>query len=280
MKITLCCIVLGVSIKELLWQHRHAKFTRLYFFANCIHEVIKWYEQLVISHLLICFNARVPRSLLPGARSSRLRDRLKEERELSVKKAFIQDMLKENSILSALLGKDSTYNVVIWNADLLPCASKESQLPNSVATIAEENVLHTHSEDKSNAIGNDLLKEMSLYMESLNDLYVDDDDDLSCDFQVDSGTLACVACGILGFPFMCVVQPSGRASIELLQGDHPLVQEGSRVENFDSYHSSAACDGSIKCSVPGIGLTYLSVASLLSSVGPFAFLVLTYSSCN
>ncbi|KAF2295707.1 hypothetical protein GH714_033666 [Hevea brasiliensis] len=206
-------------------------------------------HQQLLYLLTMSFVSRVPRSLLPGARSSRLRDRLKEERELSVKKAFIEDILKENGILSVLLGKDSAYNVVIWNPDLLPCASKESQLPITIATSSEENVLHAHSEDKSGTTGNDLFKEMSLYMESLNDLYVEDDD-LSCDFQVDSGTLACVACGILGFPFMCVVQPSERASIELLPVDHPLVQERSRVEKSENCHSSVACGGSIKCSVP------------------------------
>ncbi|KAF2318507.1 hypothetical protein GH714_008418 [Hevea brasiliensis] len=205
------------------------------------------HQQLYL--LTMSFVSRVPRSLLPGARSSRLRDRLKEERELSVKKAFIEDMLKENSILSALIGKDSTYNVVIWNPDLLPCASKESQLPSTISITSEENVSHAYSEDKSSATGNDLFKEMTLYMETLNDLYMDDDD-LSCDFQVDSGTLACVACGILGFPFMCVVQPSERASIELLPVDHPLVHEGSNAEKYKNYHSFAACDGSIRGSVP------------------------------
>ncbi|KDP44393.1 hypothetical protein JCGZ_20073 [Jatropha curcas] len=206
-------------------------------------------HQQLLYLLTMSFVSRVPRSLLPGARSSRLRDRLKEERELSVKKSFIEDMLKENSILSVLLGKGSTHNVLIWNPDLLPCASKESQLPSTVATTPEENVSHIHSEDNCNTAENDLFKEMSLYMETLNDLYVDDVD-ISCDFQVDSGTLACVACGILGFPFMSVVQPSEKASMELLPVDHPLVQEGSRVENSDSCHASAACGDSMKSSVP------------------------------
>lgn len=197
----------------------------------------------------------MPRSLLPGARSSRLRDRQKEERELSVKKAFIEDMLKENDILSVLLGKDSSYRAVIWNPDLLPCASKESQLSSVAATVAttpNENVSRIHSDHSDgNSIENDLFKEMSLYMETLNDLYVDDDD-LSCDFQVDSGTLACVACGILGFPFMAVVQPSESASIEVLPVDHLLVEEGPRVTRSENGHSSADPDGTVKGSVSGI----------------------------
>ncbi|EEF30705.1 conserved hypothetical protein [Ricinus communis] len=186
-------------------------------------------HQQLLYLLTMSFVSRVPRSLLPGARSSRLRDRLKEERELSVKKAFIEDMLKENNILSALLGKDSICNVVIWNPDLLPCANKDFQVPSTVTATTEEIVSSFHSKDNSSTTENDLFKEMSLYMETLNDLYVDDDGDLSDDFQVDSGTLACVACGILGFPFMSVVQPSDTALAGLL--DHPLVQEGSIEES-------------------------------------------------
>ena len=37
--------------------------------------------------------------------------------------------------------------------------------------------------------------------ENVNDSCLDDDD-LLCDFQVDLRTLACVAYGILGFPFV------------------------------------------------------------------------------
>lgn len=187
----------------------------------------------------------MPRSLLPGARSSRLRDRQKEERELLVKKAFIEDILNENNILSVLLGRESTLNAILWNPDLLPCQSKESQMPiatDTVASAPEENLLEVHS-DRNDDQKNNLLDEMSLYMETLNDLYVDDDD-LSCGFQIDSGALACVACGILGFPFMSVVQMSERASMELL-GD--LVQEGTGIDGT-----------AVKGSVSGIGLPTLS----------------------
>ena len=205
----------------------------------------------------ISFDARVPRSLLPGARSSRLRDRQREERELSVKKAFLEDMLKENDVLSAFLEKNSTCHVVIWNPDLLPCASKESQLlsiTSTITTTSNENASHVHSDLNSNSNENDLFKEMSLYMETLNDLYMEDD--LSCDFQVDSGTLACVACGILGFPFMSVVQPSERAFIELTPGDYLLAQEEPGVTRSDNVQPSSNPDISVKGSIPGIEFLY------------------------
>ncbi|XP_044479854.1 probable lysine-specific demethylase ELF6 [Mangifera indica] len=191
-------------------------------------------HQQLLYLLTMSFVSRVPRSLLPGARSSRLRDRQKEERELLVKKAFIEDMLKENNSLSALLGQQLTSHAVLWNPDLLPCSSKESQLPSKTDAVTSTpgvTVSVIDSEKKSNH--NNLLDEMNLYMETLNDLYMDDDD-LSSDFQIDSGALACVACGILGYPFMSVVQPSERASMELLLAD--LVQEGPRVsEPENSY---------------------------------------------
>ena len=205
----------------------------------------------------ISFDARVPRSLLPGARSSRLRDRQREERELSVKKAFLEDILKENDILSAFLEKKSTCHVVIWNPDLLPCASKESQLPSitsTITTLSNENASHNHSDLNTNSNENDLFKEMSLYMETLNDLYMEDD--LSCDFQVDSGTLACVACGILGFPFMSVIQPSERALIELAPGDYLLAQEEPGATRSDNVQPSSNPHTSVKGSISGIEFLY------------------------
>ncbi|XP_031257332.1 probable lysine-specific demethylase ELF6 [Pistacia vera] len=191
-------------------------------------------HQQLLYLLTMSFVSRVPRSLLPGARSSRLRDRLKEERELLIKKAFIEDMLKENNTLSALLGQESTSYAVLWNPDLLPCSSRESQLPtatDAVTATPGATVSDIHSEKKTNQ--NNLLDEMNLYMETLNDLYMDDDD-ISSDFQIDSGALACVACGILGFPFMSVVQPSERASMEFLPAD--FVQEGPRISEPKNSH--------------------------------------------
>ncbi|KAJ6772994.1 LYSINE-SPECIFIC DEMETHYLASE [Salix koriyanagi] len=207
-------------------------------------------HQQLLYLLTMSFVSRVPRSLLPGARSSRLRDRQREERELSVKKAFLEDMLKENDVLSAFLEKKSTCHVVIWNPDLLPCASKESQLPSITSTIStssNENASHNHSDLNTNSNENDLFKEMSLYMETLNDLYMEDD--LSCDFQVDSGTLACVACGILGFPFMSVIQPSERALIELAPGDYLLAQEEPGVARSDNVQPSSNPHTSVKGSI-------------------------------
>lgn len=169
-------------------------------------------HQQLLYLLTMSFISRIPRSLLPGARSSRLRDRQREERELSVKKAFIEDILGENNLLTSLLGKNSSYHVVLWDLESLPSPSKQSEPCSSVATFVPPPSEDVCSEIKEKQ---DLLSEMSLYMETVNDLYLDDDD-LSCDFQVDSGTLACVACGILGFPFMSVVQPSEKVSMELL----------------------------------------------------------------
>ncbi|XP_039031212.1 probable lysine-specific demethylase ELF6 isoform X2 [Hibiscus syriacus] len=172
-------------------------------------------HQQLLYLLTMSFVSRIPRSLLPGARSSRLRDRLKEEREVLVKKAFIEDLLTENKLLSLLLKRESTYSPIMWDPLLLPYTSKDSELPSRTATdsmMLQENISDIHIEDKSDQ--KNLLDEMSFYMENLNYLY-SNDDDLTCDLQVDSGTLVCVACGILGYPFMSVVQPSEGAMMEL-----------------------------------------------------------------
>ncbi|KAF5742549.1 hypothetical protein HS088_TW09G00599 [Tripterygium wilfordii] len=195
-------------------------------------------HQQLLYLLTMSFVSRVPRSLLPGCRSSRLRDRLKEERELLVKKAFMEDMVNESKTLSLLLSKRSSCRSVIWHPDSLPCANKPSLT--AVATPAGEHASNIHSGDDSNQ---NLYDEMTVYMEALNGLYLDDDN--LYDFQVDSGSLACVACGILGFPFMTVVQPSEKASMELLPADYLVVQRpgGSK---FDGGHSSEDNDSSVK----------------------------------
>ncbi|XP_048325584.1 lysine-specific demethylase ELF6 isoform X1 [Ziziphus jujuba] len=219
-------------------------------------------HQQLLYLLTMSFVSRVPRSLLPGVRSSRLRDRQKEERELLVKKAFIEDILNENDTLNFLLGKDSSYRAVLWNPDLLPYPSKEPSLPSVGATVdptLTENISHIHPA-KDNNNQNHLLDEMSLYMENLNDLYLDGDD-LSCDFQVDSGTLACVACGILGFPFMSVVQPSEKASLELLPNDQLLVQECPHVSVSMNSCSSPDLHSSGDASVTGNLLPILNSPS-------------------
>ncbi|VVB13157.1 unnamed protein product [Arabis nemorensis] len=159
----------------------------------------------------------VPRSLLPGGRSSRLRDRQREEREFLVKKAFVEDILNENKNLSVLL-REPGFRLVMWDPDLLPrhsalaLAAAETAVSSPAVAISELEDDHFGMQNKEKT---SLLEELSLFMEKLNDVYYDDDDGLLNDFQVDSGTLACVACGVLGFPFMSVVQPSEKALKDL-----------------------------------------------------------------
>lgn len=178
-------------------------------------------HQQLLYLLTMSFVSRVPRSLLPGARSSRLKDRQKEERELSVKKAFIEDIVKENNLLTVLLQKNSSCRVVLWNVDLLPASSKDSELCSTVVTDGTQTREDSHPDNCGNQ---DLYTQMSLYMDTVTDFYVDDADDIQNDYQVDSGTLPCVACGILGFPFMAVVQPSEQASRDLLP-DQDMTQQ-------------------------------------------------------
>ncbi|KAL0452151.1 UNVERIFIED_CONTAM: putative lysine-specific demethylase ELF6 [Sesamum latifolium] len=69
------------------------------------------------------------------------------------------------------------------------------------------------------------------------------DDDLAYDFQIESGTLPCVACGILGFPFMAVVQPSEVASTNLLLTDPLIVSaESGQPSELNPVKEGAAKD--------------------------------------
>lgn len=139
-----------------------------------------------------------------------------------MKKAFVEDILNENKNLSVLLGEPGS-RLVMWDPDLLP---RHSALALSAAGVdattsavscpaeAKNEVENGHS-GTQNEEKTTLLEELSLFMEKLKDVYYDDDDGQLNDFQIDSGTLPCVACGVLGFPFMSVVQPSENALKDL-----------------------------------------------------------------
>ncbi|XP_076947009.1 lysine-specific demethylase ELF6-like [Bidens hawaiensis] len=147
-------------------------------------------HQQLLYLLTMSFIPRVPRSLLPGVRSSRLKDRQKEERELLVKKEFIDDILKENKLLSNILQRNSSYRAVLWDLEALsPSVIKESD---------------------GTDIENAQIQKEDYYLDPETLAHIEDDD-MSSDFQIDSGTLPCMACGVLGYPFMSVIQPLAKA---------------------------------------------------------------------
>lgn len=168
----------------------------------------------------------VPRSLLPGVRSSRMRGRQKEEREFLVKKAFIEDIEKESNLVKVLLQKSFADNAMLWDVDMLPSSGKESGLHKHVSADA------SRGNSQSDSDSQDLLDQMSLYMENYSDFYVDDD--VSCEFEIDSGTLPCIACGILGFPFMALVQPSEKSAKHLFPEDFQNKQEPGVLKHVES----------------------------------------------
>ncbi|KAJ8563151.1 hypothetical protein K7X08_031603 [Anisodus acutangulus] len=175
-------------------------------------------HQQLLYLLTMSFVSSVPRSLLPGVRSSRLRDRQKEERELLVKKAFVEDIEKENNLVKVLLQKSISDNAVLWDVDMLPSSGKESELHKHVSVNASR-----VNDQSDNNDSQDPLDQMSLYMKNYSDFSVDDD--VSCEFEIDSGTLPCIACGILGFPFMALVQPSEKSAKRLCPEDFQNKQE-------------------------------------------------------
>nr|XP_043632559.1 probable lysine-specific demethylase ELF6 [Erigeron canadensis] len=157
-------------------------------------------HQQLLYLLTMSFIPRVPRSLLPGIRSSRLKDRQREERELLVKKEFIEDMRKESNLLNSILQRNSSYRAVLWDL--------ESLSPSVIREFDSMNIGNVHVNED-----NDLDTE-TLRIE---------DEDMSSDFQIDSGTLPCVACGVLGYPFMSIMQPSEKAIPDTM----PLMGHGA-----------------------------------------------------
>lgn len=155
-------------------------------------------------------------------RSSRLRDRQKEERETLVKKAFLDDLKNELRLVHALLGKDPDFSAALWHPDLLPSPSntpRKSPSPShgeSGSSVdvrrveAQEDGLKEEEEEEEKEGGDDDRAEVS-GSEDVQAFY-SGDGDLPCGLDVDSGTLTCTACGILGYPFMSVMQPRGKST--------------------------------------------------------------------
>lgn len=129
---------------------------------------------------------------------------------MSVKRAFIEDILQENRRLAVLHQRSSSYHAVLWDVVSLPSSSKESEL----CKDSDASVLTSMGDDSPE--NNDNIHDVDQLSKYISAVGFDlDDDDLAYDFQIDSGSLPCVACGILGYPFMTVVQPSEAASVYL-----------------------------------------------------------------
>ncbi|KAL6902365.1 hypothetical protein ACP4OV_005241 [Aristida adscensionis] len=167
--------------------------------------------------------------VLSGIRTSRLRDRRKEDKELFVKHEFLQDMISENKLLCSFMKKKSIDSVVLWEPDLLPSSAAVHLLPSGSKAPEKKpedgRTIESNKKDISSSGGTACMigtqtKCMSSNSKSSDgtsasevkpDADPDDEDDLPFDLSIDSGSLTCVACGILGYPFMAILQPSRKA---------------------------------------------------------------------
>ncbi|RLN19573.1 lysine-specific demethylase SE14-like [Panicum miliaceum] len=204
-------------------------------------------HQQLLYLLAASFIIRTP-SVLSGIRTSRLRDRRKEERELLVKQEFLQDMINENKLLCSFLKKKSIDNVVLWEPDLLPsstvlnsssfgskapekksedgCRIESSQCNHKDNSSFDCSVLMTGTQIKCMSANSKSSDAASASVEKF-DADTDDEDDLPFDLSIDSGSLTCVACGILGYPFMAILQPSREA----FEGISPVHREKFKLSS-------------------------------------------------
>ncbi|XP_042432022.1 lysine-specific demethylase SE14-like [Zingiber officinale] len=239
-------------------------------------------HQQLLYLLSISFVSSVPRELLPGGRSSRLRDRRREEKEVLVKKAFLEDMMSESNLLFALLSKAAISSVILWEPESLPSACPSAPLQSSPlspkackpttddgcgiqrdsesrGTLSFDHegdtccTQYTHestsnfartsspcimsAEASENAFQADWINSQVKAMDNKDF----DEIDLPCGLNVDSGSLACVACGILGYPFMAILQPSEMACMKLFPSNldefNTVLDKSLNV----NVHSSAPC---------------------------------------
>ncbi|CAA7410568.1 unnamed protein product [Spirodela intermedia] len=194
-------------------------------------------HQQLLYMLTMSFISRVPGAFLPGVRSSRLRDRQKEERETLVKKAFLDDLKNELRLVHALLGKDPDFSAALWHPDLLPSPSNSPQKFPSSPSHGESGLSVDEHRDEAKEDGlkeDDEDDDDKVEVSGSEDLqaFCAGDGDLPCGLDVDSGTLTCTACGILGYPFMSVIQPRGK-STNLLSGEGTTGDLGSEWDTSD-----------------------------------------------
>ncbi|XP_020157215.1 probable lysine-specific demethylase SE14 [Aegilops tauschii subsp. strangulata] len=218
-------------------------------------------HQQLLYLLAVSFISRTPRELLYGIRTSRLRDRRKEERELLVKREFLQDMISENELLCSFLKKKLIDNAVLWEPDLLPSSTAlHSCSSGPKAPLKVDDVHSIESVPKENSSSDDIAsragvqpKCMSMDSKSSDamstseaqklDTDTDDDGDLPFDLSIDSGSLTCVACGILGFPFMAILQPSKKALEDMSLVDVERFKLNCEKENHSNAISCSPDDG-------------------------------------
>uniref|UniRef100_A0A0D9VPM4 JmjC domain-containing protein n=1 Tax=Leersia perrieri TaxID=77586 RepID=A0A0D9VPM4_9ORYZ len=222
-------------------------------------------HQQLLYLLAVSFISRNPRELLSGIRTSRLRDRKKEERELLVKREFLQDMISENGLLCSFMEKKSVNNVVLWEPDLLPSltslhsCSSSSKAPEKKGEEGPR-IEFTQSSSKDNSLshgtecmtstqskGVSMDRQDSKHAPDGEKVDTDDEDGLPFDLSIDSGSLTCVACGILGFPFMAILQPSRKALEEISVVDKEKYKLSCEKENCSNVLPCSPNDGVSGC---------------------------------
>ncbi|XP_068646240.1 lysine-specific demethylase ELF6-like [Aristolochia californica] len=201
-------------------------------------------HQQLLYLLSVSFVSRIPKDLLPGIRSSRLSDRKKEEKENIVKKAFLDDIVRENCLLKGFLEKEVAECAVLWDPEMLPSASNGS----SGLLVDKQKKIDGQLTPSVNPENDGVVDDVncpSSHMEQLNNLYYDADD-LPCGLHMDSGALACVACGLLGFPFMSIVQPSDKALEDILSGEGEACKGQMKGNIYRNETIKAADSGAVR----------------------------------
>lgn len=171
-------------------------------------------------------------------------------------------------------------NVVLWEPDLLP--SLTALHPCSSCSKAPEKKgedgprigsTQSSSKDDSSSDGTACMtgtQSKGLSMDSKQapegeKLDTDDGDDLPFDLSIDSGSLTCVACGILGYPFMAILQPSRKALEEISLVDKERYKLSCEKEICSNVLPCSPNDGS--SGMPLLSLKILCFSSLFINVG-------------
>lgn len=220
--------------------------------------------------IFLCFDlCRVPKNIHLEPRSSRLKDKKKGEGELLVKDLFVQDVMQNNNLLRMLAEGSS---VVILPGNSLGAWSNLKAGPEFLSRFSSvcspDLAMKTTAYDLERKKGVQSVPKAYL-QETVTSSCVDESlfssergpDALSLSSQVknvkgegvrscwgdrlsEQGLFSCVACGILCFACVAIVQPTDAAAHNLIAADCSTFKDWE--ESNDVTEASLSGDESLK----------------------------------
>ncbi|XP_073022179.1 lysine-specific demethylase REF6-like [Primulina eburnea] len=206
---------------------------------NC-PPMVSHFQLLYDLALSLC--SSVPKNIANKPRSSRLKEKNKDEGEMLIKELFCQDMMHNNSLLHSL-GKGSSIVVLPQNSLNLSVSPNSQDGFHFTANFRFPGLCRANVESKTSScnVHYDFslhgvhvkerlcdLKETPFSLGNSNDIHSmgHTDPDVKKASQYQQGLFTCVTCGILCFTCVAIVQPTKATAQYLKSADCSIFNDG------------------------------------------------------